>query len=83
MEPYELLERRPWISSAEAPSGANGTKKCPFQLCENAGGDMYEATPITGRWNTGDGTTAQVSPAGSVTSPVSARNPRAFAVHSV
>ena len=44
---------------------------------------MYDATPMTGRWNTGDGTTAHVSPSGRVTSPVSARNARAFAVHSV
>ncbi len=44
---------------------------------------MYDATPRIGRWNTGDGTTSQVSPGGSVTRPVSTRNARAFAVHSV
>src|SRR3954452_16833185 len=82
IEPYELLDRRDWISSADAPSGANGTKKWPFQRSENAGGATYEATPRIGRWKTADGTTSQLSPGGSVTRPVSARNARAFAVHS-
>ncbi len=77
-----MFDSRDWISSSEAPSGANGTKKWPFQRSENDGGAMYEATPRIGRWNTGDGTTSHDSPAGSVTSPVSARNARAFAVHS-
>ena len=44
---------------------------------------MYDATPSTGRWNTGDGTTAHVSPSGNVTRPVSTRNCRARSVHSV
>ena len=82
IDPYELFDSRAWISASDAPSGANGTKKWPFQRSENAGGAMYEATPRIGRWNTGDGTTSQDSPGGSVTRPDSARKARALAVHS-
>src|SRR6478735_6567903 len=82
IEPYELFDSRCWISASEVPSGANGTKKWPFQRSENAGGATYEATPRIGRWNTGDGTTSQVSPGGSVTRPVSTRKARALAVQS-
>src|SRR3954463_7333738 len=62
IEPYELFESRDWISASGAPSGANGTKKWPFQRFENAGGAVYDATPSTGRWNTGEGTTSHDSP---------------------
>ena len=41
-----------------------GRRSGPSSESENAGGATYDATPSTGRWNTGDGTTAQVSPVG-------------------
>src|SRR5678815_5395075 len=72
MEPYELFASRCWISASGVPSGANGTKKWPFQRSLKAGGAVYDATPRTGRWETGDGTTSHVSPGGRVTRPVSA-----------
>jgi hypothetical protein len=40
IEPKALLASRPWISASGAPSGANGTKKKPFQRSENAGGEL-------------------------------------------
>ena len=41
-----------------------GTKKWPARRSENAGGPLYEATAISGRVKTGDGSTEQCSPSG-------------------
>ena len=40
MPPWLLFSRRASISSAEAPSGAKGTKKWPVSESEKAGGAM-------------------------------------------
>src|SRR3954453_17247259 len=71
-----------WISASDVPSGAIGTKKWPVRRSENAGGPEYDATAISGRLNTGDGSTEHDSPSGRVTRPVSARKTRDFSVHS-
>ena len=80
MTPWLLLDSRLSISSSDVPSGAKGTKKWPVTESLNAGGAMYEATPSTGRWKTGDGSTRHSSPSGSVTRPRAARKSRARAV---
>ncbi len=40
MPGYEFDASRFWISSSDAPSGGNGTKKWPSILSLNGGGDM-------------------------------------------
>ena len=74
-----LADSRWSTSSAGVPSGAKGTKKWPWTESEKAGGALYDATPSTGRWKTGEGSTRQRSPSGRVTRPVSARKSRARA----
>jgi hypothetical protein len=49
--PESLFEEsRFWTSSSDVPSGAKGTKKCPVRRPEKAGGPLYDATAMSGRW---------------------------------
>src|SRR5438105_8652644 len=77
-----LVASRLATSSADVPSGGNGTKKWPVSPGLNAGGELYDATACTGRWKGGDGSTRHCSPSGNVTRPVSRRNWRARSVQS-